>query len=105
MLQNGVGWTTSSSIRGTRRLAVRPRSAELPIAPPVVPVVPIAPIVPVWPTETTPRIIAPVMPPVAPGKAEIAVIGLRRPTLRLGHIGDCFADGGEPFCDIGLICC
>src|SRR6516164_138387 len=50
MLQKGVGWTTSSSILGTRRLAVRSRAGQSPITPPIIPRAEIAPIVPVGPT-------------------------------------------------------
>src|SRR6516225_4358255 len=72
MLQKGVGWTTSSSILGTRRLAVRSRAGQSPITPPIIPRAEIAPIVPVGPTPT-PGTRAPVAPPIAPGELELAV--------------------------------
>src|SRR5207249_8322582 len=38
ILQNGVGWTTGSSMQGTRRLAGQPPATGLPITPPIVPI-------------------------------------------------------------------
>src|SRR5271169_5415518 len=103
MLQNGVGWTTSSSILGTRRLAVRSRAGQSPITPPIIPRVKIAPIVPVGPTpaSATP---APVAPPVAPREVELAVLRSRRPAVAFSNIGDRLANGGEPFADTCPIC-
>src|SRR5208282_458991 len=97
MLQNGVGWTTSRSILGTRRLAVRSRAGRSPITPKIIPGVPIAPIVPVGPTPA-PRTPAPVAPPISPGEMEIVVVGLR---LRPGDRGKCLANGSQPFRDPG----
>src|ERR1700751_2338782 len=98
MLQNGVGWTTSSSILGTRRLAVRSRAGRSPITPPIIPRAEMAPIVPVGPTPA-PGTPAPVAPPIAPREVELAVLRSRRPAIALSNIGDRFANGGEPFAD------
>src|SRR6516162_1630856 len=86
---------TSNSIRGTSQPAVRPRSASLPVTPPVGPVVPVAPIVPVGPAPWAAP--APIMPPVAPGKAKVVVRRRRCPVLGTGDVGDRLANGGEPF--------
>src|SRR6516225_7886022 len=99
MLQNGVGWTTSRSILGTRRLAAQTRAARLPISPPVAPRVPIAPIVPIGPTPSA-RTRAPVSPPIAPGEVELFVIRLHR----FGDVGDRLTNGGEPLGDTGPVC-
>src|SRR5215469_3848945 len=88
---------TSNSIRGTRRPAVQPRSASLPVTPPVGPVVPVAPIVPVGPAPAPRAAPAPIVPPVAPGKVKVAVRRHRCPVLGTGDVGDRLANGGEPF--------
>src|SRR5271156_5657699 len=103
MLQNGVGWTTSSSILGTRRLAVRSRAGRSPITPPIIPRAKIAPIVPIGPTPA-PGTRAPVAPPVAPREVELAVLRSRRPAVAFSNIRDRLANGGEPFADTGRVC-
>src|SRR5580700_2313125 len=103
MLQKGVGWTTSRSILGTRRLVVRSRAGQSPITPPIIPRAKIAPIVPVGPTPA-PGTRAPVAPPIAPGEVEFAVLRSRRPAVALSNIGDRLANGGEPFADTRPVC-
>src|SRR5580704_3328445 len=103
MLQNSVGSTTSSSIVGTRQLAVCPRRTSLPITPKVVPIVPVTPIVPIGPAIAigiiaAPRTVAPASaPPIPPGKLAISVVRLGNCAVGFGHGGDGFADGGQPF--------
>src|SRR6516162_1392775 len=103
MLQNGVGWMTSSSILGTRRLAVRSRVGQSTITPPIVPRAKIAPIVPVGPTPA-PGTRAPVAPPVAPRELELAVFRSRRPAIAFSNVGDRLANGGETFADTRPVC-
>src|SRR5215469_2031355 len=86
-------------MRGTKRLAGKPPSTNLPITPPVLPIVPVAPIVPIGPTPPSPRTPSPIVPPVSPGEMEITVARMRPPILRLGKIGDRLADGGEALGD------
>src|SRR6516162_11617083 len=102
MLQKGVGWTTSRSILGTRRLAVRSRAGQSPITPPIIPRAKIAPIVPVGPTPA-PGTRAPVAPPIAPGEVELAVLRSRRPAIAFSNVGDRLANGSEPFANTGPV--
>src|ERR1700719_3438756 len=95
MLQNGVGWTTSSSSLGTRHLTPSLGSTpRLPITPPIVP----RP----TPTPTRASTPPPVAPPISPGELEISVNGLRH-ALEFAHGGHGVANGGEPFGDPDLI--
>src|SRR6516162_6558074 len=103
MLQNGVAWTTSRSILGTKQLAARLQAARLPITPPVAPRMPIAPIVPIGPTPSA-RTRAPVPPPIAPGEAEVAVTGSPHAAIFFGGVGDRLTNGGEPLRDPGRVC-
>src|SRR6516164_270984 len=103
MLQKGVGWTTSSSILGTRRLAVRSRAGQSPVTPPIIPRAEIAPIVPVGPTPA-PGTRAPVAPPIAPGELELAVFRSRRLAIAFSNVGDGLANGGKPFADTRPVC-
>jgi hypothetical protein len=90
---------TSSSMRGTRRLAGQSPSTGLPITPPVIPIVPIVPIVPVGPTPPSPRTPAPIVPPISPGEMEIAVTRMRRLAFCFSDLGEGLANGREPFGD------
>src|SRR6516162_11646622 len=103
MLQNGVGWMTSRSILGTRRLAVRSRAGQSPITPPIIPRSKIAPIIPVGPTPAA-RARAPVAPPIAPGELEFSVFRSRRLAIAFSNIRDRLANGAEPLGDTRPAC-
>src|SRR5438105_3953484 len=115
MLQNGVGWITSSWMRGIGlALSGTPfrRCWRLPVAPAVVPIVPaVAPVIPVVPRLAEIEI-APgppeakaqakaIAPAVMPGQALVArALGLRL-RARYGRHG--LADRGEPLRDALLL--
>src|SRR5271165_5497213 len=89
---------TSSSMIGTRRLAVDPRPVGLPVVPPV------APVVPVGPTPPAPRPTpAPVVPPISPGEMQIAVARFCLLTRGVGHRRDRRTDSRQPLRDRILI--
>src|SRR5215469_9854603 len=99
MLQNGVGWITNSSIRGTTRLAICSWAVRSPITPPIMPVVPVPPIVPVRPAPPPRAIPAPIVPPISPSELLISVFQFLGADLLPGHGRGGLADRGQSLRD------